>query len=210
MVSFSVQALFFVLTALVGVFHVWSPDHWLPLSVVSWQKRWSFLRTTTVWTLACALHCALGLVLALAAAPALRLWDGSSVFLLSLGLVLLMTLLRSRRLSRLQEVLRSGTLGRWGVYVTIGLLGPAELMLPIAVKGQQLDLSSALLFKAAALFSAATWAAGLGAVLVGRSRWDVPMALPLAVSRSTRQVSSVPFLVSLGVGLSIFMQASAG
>lgn len=213
MVVVPVESLFLVLTGLVGIFHVWSPDHWLPLSVISWQKRWSAPRTVLTWTAACLAHVGLGLALAALVAPLLRWWDAPTLFLLSIALVLVFALLRGRRLVRLQEVLRSGALGRWGLYVSVGLLGPAELMVPIAVKGYQLGfetLASGVLIRAAVVFGLCTWMGGLAAVLYGRARWEVPQALPRALQSVARQVGGVPLFMSVCLAAAVFVQNNAG
>ena len=159
---------------LLGLVHVLSPDHWVPLSLQSWQRGWNYHRTQGLVFQLMLLHVAMGLLAALILGEWARGLGPSGLFAFSLGLVLVMSLARFVRFSRLREAFLAGPQSKRGLVAAWGLLGPAESLVPVVMKSVQLGehwLAPVI------AYTAGTLIAGSALVFWGRRLWNQPSIL---------------------------------
>ena len=128
------HALFAAMAGLAGAVHVLSPDHWLPASVLSWQRGWGARLSARFALSVLFVHVLLGAAIFFAALPLLRYLSPSVQMAIGLGWVALGLLVRMLRFSRIGEVLRGGPRSRWGMLTVLTLLGPCESIFPVLVK----------------------------------------------------------------------------
>jgi hypothetical protein len=186
------------LSVLSGAVHMLAPDHWLPASVVAWQRGWGYRRTVGFAALAHLSHVLLGVLIFFAFDPILLGLDPSRLFRFTLGLVLVVMAIRLVRFSRVREVLRAGPSSAWGIVAVFSLLGPCESVIPILIKSHQLGTGYLL---PVAAFVLGSWIAGSSLVLAGRVLWDRPFWLPRSVNWAWRVPAILPVAASLGLGL---------
>jgi hypothetical protein len=162
-----------------GAVHVIAPDHWLPLSLLSWQRRW---RQPSLWgavLLSFGVHTAIGVLIYLAAKP-LFLFLGKNYFsAFTFGLLILGTLLRNFTFNSQSDIMSIGTNSKWGLYRVGILLGPAESLLPILVKA---ELAEKTLAPVIGMYLAGSLIMALIFVNLGRALWERPLWLPRGIS----------------------------
>ena len=202
MTAFSTIERLLILSALAGVVHVLAPDHWLPASLLAWQKRWTFSRTVAFSTLFFLIHMILGFLMCLVFLPFVGNFDSLPLLFFALVLVFAAMVIRGQRFSRIREVLFSGSHGSWGVFAVISLLGPAESMIPIWLKARHLGMGYFMPFLA---FFAGTLLAGVSCVILGRLQWDRPFSLGHAMSWANRRASVLPVIAGVGIGLTVIL-----
>ena len=185
----------------VGGLHMLAPDHWVPLSLLSWQKGWSTRRTRNTALELLASHLLLGLLLALMLAEWTSGLRGRELLAFSLALVAAVTLLRVFRFSRLQEAFASGPYSKRGLLAAWSLLGPAESLIPIVLRSNELGAGYLLAFAA---YSAGTVLAGLWLVFAGRALWNRPWSLPRSWKLLQRSAPVIPVLAFLLTGLGVW------
>lgn len=194
-----------LLAALAGAVHVMAPDHWMPTSILSWQRGWTWPRTVAFATGSFLLHILMGVAIFYGFHPFLMMLD--SHFLLGFGLFLVVSVmfLRLVRFSRIQEVLRSGSQSIWGSFATLSLLGPCESIIPILIKSGQLGMGYATPLLA---FALGTVVAGCAAVLSGHLMWNRPLGLPLGLAWAQRSSAVLPVIAGLTAGLGVLLRMS--
>jgi hypothetical protein len=167
-----------VLSAFAGALHIVAPDHWVPVSVLSWQRRWTKSRTIVISLLLLALHVLAGAGIYLLlhrfclAVPSVSRWSVDRIFVMSLVLVAFCAAIRGSRFNRIGEVFRAGPHGAWGTLAVLSLLGPCEWMLPILIKAAQIGMGFFLPF---AFFLGGTLLTGAVCVSLGQRIWNRPM-----------------------------------
>lgn len=194
------HAFFVAMAGLAGAVHVLSPDHWLPASVLSWQRGWG-VRKTTRFAFAVLLgHVVLGALIFFVANPFIRHLGANVQMGIGLAWVALGLLFRMLRFSRIGEVLRGGPRSRWGMLTVMTLLGPCESIFPVLVKAGLLGIGYPA---AIAAYLGGTLLVG-GAFVVGaRLLWDRPLWLPRGVSWAYRPVSIFPVGAGMALGLAV-------
>lgn len=198
------------LSALAGAIHVLAPDHWLPASVLAWQKGWSRRKTAAFAAAIFAFHVTLGFAVFLAIqAVAWRYFDWDAMNLapkplvaLTWALVVGITFLRATRFGRNWEVFRSGNRGIWGLVTVVSTLGPCESIIPVFMKSGHLGMGYALPF---AVFLGGTLVSGTICILVGRVRWNQPLTLPRIADWARRRRASLPIAAGVAMGLAILL-----
>jgi hypothetical protein len=175
-----------------------APDHWMPLSLSSWQRRWGVSKTILLSLLALSFHLAFGFLLYLAIRPILLSFESRWLFPVSVALVIVAAALRSIRFNRIREVLRLGSNGLWSAVSVLSLLGPCESLIPVMVKGHHLGIGY---LSAAIAFALGTVIAGVLVISMGRFIWNHPNRLNQIVCWALRRRSAVP--AALGVALGI-------
>jgi hypothetical protein len=196
--------IFLFLAAFAGAAHVLAPDHWVPASLLVWQRGWRPLRAGAFVALALLVHSALGLAAYWALArvvPDVRLayLGGLDAWLtLSFGFMFMMTLLRTVRFGKVRDSLRSGPAGFWGPLRVMTLLGPAESLLAILAKGHQLGFGCLSPFAA---YAGGTLVAGIAATLAGRAFCDRPLWLARGMTFAGHRRAALPVVASVLVGL---------
>ncbi len=189
------QIIFFILA---GTLHVIAPDHWLPASVLAWQRGWSVLKT--IW------FC-IGIFFAHVLSGYLFYWvfqkcipsqNSAQLFLLALFLMFAWIVLRVLRLVKLREVFQLGYQGIRGSFTVLFFLGPCEVMIPMFVKAKSLGMGYAVPFTA---FLLGTWIAGIFLVLLGRFLWDRPLVLPWGINWIYRRIMAFPLVAGVTVNV---------
>jgi len=175
-----------------------APDHWMPLSLSSWQKRWGVGKTMLLSLLAISVHLALGFSIYLAIRPLLLSWDARWLFPASVGMVVVVAALRSARFSRIREVLRLGPNRLWSSVAVLSLLGPCESLIPVMVKGHNLGIGY---LSAALAFALGTILSGVIVIAMGRSIWNHPSRLNQIVSWALQRRSAVPAALGVAIGI---------
>ena len=122
----STSAILVLVAFLIGALHMVAPDHWVPLSLLSWQKGWSSRKTRFTTLQLLVSHLITGLLLALVLGQWAAGMAEGDLLLFSLLLVGAVTVVRVFRFSRLQEAFSSGPYSKRGVLAAWSLLGPAE------------------------------------------------------------------------------------
>src|SRR4051794_27706104 len=109
---FPTPQLLIFLSALAGGLHVLAPDHWVPSSLLSWQRGWRFPRAALFAALAFVAHVGSGfLIYAVTIAPLGRRYrhailaiGTSKLLALSILAVVLVLALRAVRFNRIKDV----------------------------------------------------------------------------------------------------------
>lgn len=186
------------LSALAGAVHVLAPDHWLPASIVAWQRGWSISKTIFFALAIFVLHVAMGAAIYFSFSWLFAGLESFDFFLFSVVLVFSVMLLRLLRFSSVAQVFRSGPRGFWPLLSVFLLLGPCETIIPILIKSHQLGIGYKLPLL---VFGAGTVIAGMFLVLVGRLLWNRPFLLPLGVTFGSKRAALVPVVACLLIGI---------
>lgn len=195
--------MFTLLCALAGALHVLAPDHWVPASILSWQKGWKASRVALFSILVFVSHLLLGFLIFFLARPLMEGISSSTLLAFSLTLVALVAIARGMRFSRIREVLRGGQGGIWGVFTVFSLLGPCESIIPVFIKAGHLGTGYLLPFSA---FFAGTLVAGIALIFSGRMIWNRPQLLPRALNWSRLRVAVIPVVTGVVVGLTYILK----
>jgi len=195
-----------LLAILFGGLNVFSPDRWLPASVLAWQKGWKISRTISFLGIALFSHVLTGYLLFLLFQNiGNRIGQkfsvdmgASSLFLFALGLMFFITLARRLRFPRIQEAFRVGQKGAWGSFIVFSLLGPCEVIVPIFVKAKSLGVGYLIPFLA---FLTGTWITGIGLVAISKTIWNRPLGLPQGVDWAYRKCLALPVFTCLTLTL---------
>lgn len=198
--------LLITLSALAGAAHVLAPDHWVPLSILSWQRGWSLLRLIGFSLLAYGTHVLLGAALYFVIAPFSRDLHPQHLFILAIALMLAATSLRGLRYNRMREVFGSGPKSVWSLLAAVSILGPAEALIPIFAKSFQMGAGYLLPLMS---FLGGTLVAALIAILWGKQAWDSPVWIPRGIRWVNQRSSAVPFLLASTLGIAILVQISS-
>lgn len=186
------------LSAFAGALHVLAPDHWVPLSILGWQRRWSPRRAALFTAGALTLHVLLGAAIYFVFDGRLRALNPARIFPYSLALVAGVMCLRGLRFSRIRDVQRMGTHAWWGWVAVLSLLGPCESLLPIFLKSASLGVGYLVPLAA---FWLGTVSAGVALGLTGRFLWDRPLWLISAFDRANQRLAVLPVAAGVVLGL---------
>ena len=194
-----------VIAFMIGALHTTAPDHWVPLSLLSWQRGWSTSKTrwTSIQLLAC--HVVLGLVFALLLGKLAKGLGDRDQMMYSLILVGAVTLVRMFRFSRLQEAFAAGPQSKRGILAAWSLLGPAESIIPVVLRSNQLGTGYLIPCLA---YAAGTLLAGTCLVFWGRSLWNRPWILPKSWALMQRSAPVIPVLAFVLTGISVWWKIS--
>lgn len=191
------------LSSAAGAVHVLAPDHWLPASVLAWQKGWSVWRTLFFALGVFTLHVLLGVLAFLGLNHWLLAIDSHWLLGFGVALVSVVMVIRMMRFSRVSEVLRTGRGSIWGALTVMSLLGPCEAVIPILIKAGHLGVGYLL---PALSFLGGTVLGGLVLVLSGKVLWNRPMWLPLGLDWARRREVALPVVAVLALGLSALIR----
>jgi hypothetical protein len=192
-----------VLAALAGAVHVLAPDHWLPASVVAWQRGWSLSRSAAFAALTFLVHLVLGVVIYFSFDSILAEQEASRLFAFGMILVFSVMIVRMLRFSRLREVVRAGPNSSWGLFAVISLLGPCESVIPILIKARQLGIGYLI---PSVSFLAGTMVVGMACVVAGRLLWNRPLWLPRGISWARSRSAILPAVAGLALGLTAILR----
>ena len=194
------KVIYFSLMA--GAVHALAPDHWIPSSVLIWQRGWSNLRSTVFAAVMYLMHILMGAMIYFAFDKLLFKIDSARMVTFTMVLVFAVLLARLFRFSRIREVLRAGPNSLWGVFAVISLLGPCESIIPVLLRTRQMGVGYLPAFVA---FAVGTMTSGIIMVLMGRSIWNRPMWLPRGIRIASRSSVVLPVIAMLALGLRAFM-----
>ena len=192
------EEMFILLSALAGAIHMVAPDHWIPASLVGWQRSWKLSTLLGASSLALTLHLLAGFVIYLAMTPLLEGINPDRFFLFAVGWVFTIALVRALRYSRIGDVLRTGSNRLQGDWMVLLLLGPCESIIPIFLKAKHLGVGYATPFLA---FFLGTLVMGEALIILARSRWNSPLSLSRSIRWANRRRSIVPVVAGVAIGL---------
>ena len=192
-------------TALLGVFHSMSPDHWVPLSVLSWQRALSTRQLLEKTAALVAGHLGLALLMAWILMPVVAHSGLTAASVLRVGALLVAgaVLVRMRRLERMLEVFRGGNHGKGALMTTLSLLGPAESLVPLLLKAR-IEGHSGL--PVLALYGGLTFATISTLAILGHRLWNDPTRLARGLSLLLKPSFSFPVAAVLGLSLVAMLQ----
>ncbi len=200
--------LILLLSFLLGAAHVISPDHWVPLSLQSWQRGWSAMRTRGVATQLYLLHILTGLLAALILSVWASALGDRTLLVFSLGMVALFTAIRFFRFSQLREAFLAGPQSKRGIMACWSLLGPAESLIPLVLKANQLGHGYIV---PVLCYAAGTLVAGISLVQFGKRVWNQPGMVTqgwIWLNRITPFASVLLMMAAgLGAGLGLWVKA---
>jgi hypothetical protein len=187
-----------LLSLMAGSVHVLAPDHWVPASLLCWQRRWKPRAAVGFVLSSLLLHVASGFAIYLVLAPLLERIAVSRFFAFAVGLVVVGAGIRAMRFSRIRDVLGLGSNWLWAALTVASLLGPCESIIPIFLKARQLGMGYLEPFMA---FAAGTVLMG-GAMIIGGGRiWNSPLHLTRSIRWANRPRSVVPIAAVVATGL---------
>ena len=193
-----------LLSALAGAIHVLAPDHWVPASILSWQRRWRAPATALFSTAALVMHVMLGAALYFLLEERLHRLSDTHLLSYALTFVVAVMLVRGLRFSRIHDVQKQGS-SWWGMLGVVSLLGPCESIIPIFVKSSSLGVGYLLPLLA---FLAGTVGMGTVLVLGGKWLWNRPLWLPRAFGWVNQRLTVFPVAAGVVLGLRFLLRLS--
>jgi hypothetical protein len=191
---------FIGLACFAGAIHMVSPDHWVPFSVMSWQRGWRFPRLFGASLLLSLAHVGLAFLIYLALQFFLNPIPASSLVIFAGVLVATLALVRTLRFDRIGEVFGGG--GRkksvYGLSTVLSLLGPSEVLLPILMKARMIGVARETVL---AGFTLGTLSAILFLALASHLAWNQPSRLPRLLSLTRSRFALAP--MSVGIALAV-------
>lgn len=195
-----------VLSALAGGVQMLTPDHWLPTSVLAWQRRWSLGVTAAFAAAVILVHFLAGVVLYILFETVLGRLSDRHLLMFGFGLTLVLTVVRALRFSRMWEVLRLGADKKSCVLIVLSLLGPCESLIPILAKVRHMGMGFLL---PGGAFLAGTLVMGGFCTLLARLLWNRPLWLPRSLGWAHSRSAVLPGLASVAVALSLVFATPA-
>lgn len=203
MTNSSDLGLFALICVLGGAVHTLAPDHWVPASILSWQRGWRLPKLTAFALLAFASHIFLGFLIYWFLLKMISQVPSSAFLVYSLFLVGSVALVRGIRFKRIREVLRTGPKGFWGGLTVFSLLGPCESIIPILVKSRQLGMGY---FIPTVAFLVGTFLAGMALITSGRMVWNRPLWLPKGIQLSGNGAMTLPVMAGVMLSLALLVK----
>jgi hypothetical protein len=189
----------FLIAAIIGLIPTLSPDHWIALTLPSWLKGARRVQAAGFAFLLTLLHLVPGAVFALAAAFGLHALGATpearqAALMVSAAMVAIVWLRRALTLDRSIALIRGfrpfGPRSGWkhAFLRAFVVIGPAEMLLPLTLRAQNLGLANASSFS---MIAFALGGYALGAVIAGQAsvqwayaRWDNPEWLAAKLNRT--------------------------
>lgn len=193
----------FLLSLLAGALHVMAPDHWVPASILSWQRRWNGVAVVAFTALVMVIHLAMGIGLYFVFDEWFRALQPAQLFPVAMIFVFGMMILRGFRFSQIHEVQRLGPHSWWGVFSVVSLLGPCESIIPVLIKSSSLGVGYLLPIFA---FFCGTVLAGSALVLSGQWVWNRPFWLTRTFDWVNQRVALLPVAASVVLGLRFLLR----
>ena len=187
-----------IFAAFAGAVQMVAPDHWMPASLLSWQRGWRLSRIMVLTFALSLVHVLLGFGLYLLLQPVLARIPESRLSAFTIILIGAVGLVRALRFSPVRQVLhRSSRLGR-GLGAVFFLLGPSEMIIPLLMKANmdQMDFGFPII-----VFFAATWLTGTVFISVARIYWNRPFALPRSLDWCQSRMALYPWVAAASVGV---------
>jgi len=192
-----------VLAALAAAAQALAPAHWVPASVMAWQRGWSVARSGFFAAIALVLHVLLGVAIFFIFEDTLVSIRGRALAVFTLLLIGVALAVRLVRFPRMNEVFRAGPNGAWSLVSVLWILGPCELIIPVLIKARQVGIGYLVPLVS---FGAATLVVGVATVVAGRIMWNKPLLLPRGISWGTEGRALLPVLAGLAIGLGAMLR----
>lgn len=187
------------LAFLSGVVHVLAPDHWMPASILSWQRNWKRGQNLAFAAGIYFFHVLLGALLYWMFSPMFNWMSQQAIFGFALILIVASALVRLVRMGDIKSVILAGPRSRWGVLACYSLLGPCETLIPFLMKAKQLGVSIQL---TVLVYFLGTILSGVLCMELGQKLWNRPLWLPRSLNWAVGDVSaSLPALASIALVL---------
>jgi hypothetical protein len=184
--------------AFAGAVQMIAPDHWMPASLLTWQRGWRMSQTILLSFALSLAHVLSGFALYLLFQPLLARVSESHLSAFTFILIGVAGIIRALRFSPVRQVLyRSSRLGR-GLIAVFTLMGPSEMLIPVLMKAHidQMDFGFLLV-----VFFTATWAAGTVFTVMSRAHWNRPSALPRSLDWCQSRMAAYPWVAAASVGI---------
>ena len=195
--------LLILLSAFAGAVHVLAPDHWIPASIFTWQRRWRTSTSLVFSAMVLSLHVMLGVALYFAVDQWLRQLPQSYLFPIAMIFVFGVMILRGFRFSKIHDIQRLGPHNVWGGLSVLSLLGPCESIVPIFLKASSLGMGY---FLPLVSFMAGTVVTGCLLVMSGRFVWNRPFWLMRAFDWMNARVAVLPVAAGVTIGLRFLLR----
>jgi hypothetical protein len=187
------------LSFMAGAVHVIAPDHWMPLSLLGWQKSWREGRLALLAAAGCCAHVLAGFILFLCMPPYIARLGARGFLWAAIAFVVVCGGLRSFRFQRIAETLRCKKDGGRALIAPLLLLGPAESLVPICFKAATAGNGYAGVLLA---FMVGTFVSSVFLLSYGRITWNEPLKLVRNVSWTARGVvAALPAMVVVLAGI---------
>lgn len=190
----SIEGLLVLISFLVGVIQTFSPDHWVPLSLMSWKKRWDTWKNIGVVGVSFFFHILSGFFIFLLFRNWLLQLSWQKLLILSEVSLLTAASLRWFRFTQRKNVLVIGQNQVWGGLTVLSLLGPSESLVPILVKSHQMGTGYLLPL---IFFGVGSWLAGVLLVRIGKFVWNRPLLFTQTFGWIYQKGISFPMTASL-------------
>jgi hypothetical protein len=184
--------------AFAGAVQMIAPDHWMPASLLTWQRGWRMSQTILLSLALSLVHVLSGFGLYLLFQPLLGRVAESRLPAFTFILIGVAGIIRALRFSPVRQVLyRSSRLGR-GLIAVFTLMGPSEMIIPVLMKAHmdQMDFGFLLV-----VFFAATWVTGTVFTVMSRAYWNRPSALPRSLDWCQSRMAAYPWVAAASVGI---------
>ena len=189
-----------ILSFAVGAIHVIAPDHWIPTSVFAWQRRWNLLMLALFAALALLLHTVAGAGIYFLLQDPIKKLDSTTLFAFTMGWLALAAAIRAIRFSSAQNAIYSNSQPLWGIVSLLGILGPAESLLPILFRASHAGEGYLLPI---VCYLGGTWACGILLMAGGRYLWDRPLWFSRSAELAGRKLAAFPVATGLAVGYAL-------
>lgn len=190
---------FFALSCMLGgALHVLAPDHWVPVSLLSWQRGWRMSRLAAFSFLVFVPHIFLGFFIYWLILDRIARVPASAFFLFSVVFIVSVALVRRFRFKRIHEVLRTGPQGFSALITAFSLLGPSESLIPFLLKARSLGMGYII---PSVAFLLGTLLSGIVLIVSGKIVWNRPYWFPRTIKWTDQGMWVVP--VMAGVILSL-------
>lgn len=197
------HSVFLEMAVLAGAVQVLAPDHWVPASILSWQRGWRWKRTATFALAAFLAHVLMGFGIFWLLNDVFEKMRPKEYLFFSIFLLVGSALARSLRMSRIREILRVGPRGAWGIFTVLSLLGPCETLIPVLLQARHLGVGYLL---PSVGFFVGTCFSGILLVVAGRMIWNRPLWFTESVRWAERKLTSVPVAAGVLLGISLMLK----
>ena len=206
-----------LLSAFAGAVHVLSPDHWMPASILAWQRGWRLSKVSSFAAGVFAIHVILGFLVFFGLNQVFNIWlahsalpfwsvgstDSTHFLLLTFALIASLAIFRGSRISRIREVFAGGGKSVWAMLAVFSLLGPAEAIVPVFFKAKMGGVGYLLPFIA---FLSGTVVMGTLFIGIARLRWNTPQSLPRALEFMQSRSVLLPFAAASAASIVLLVR----
>jgi len=203
MTHLSNLGIFSFICLLGGAVHILAPDHWVPVSILSWQHGWRLSRLTAFVFLAFLFHVLLGFLIYWLLQSLIFRVPASAFWIYTVFLIGSVAMVRGIRFKKIRDILRSGSGGFWGIMTVFSFLGPCESIIPILLKARHLGTGYMVPVLA---FLLGTVVAGMVLITGGQRAWNRPLWLPRGVQWFGNGAMTFPVMAGVMLSLALLLK----